>query len=189
MFGSMRPGIRSLVVLGALVATAIGCRRHDGERHEHHGSHDEHHDEGPAEDEGVPPPSRHLGEMMAEVGRRLERSGRSVAAGRWELAAYDVGELEEVFEGEIAVVVTPEDVPLDVGKVAAGFARTQLPVLERAIESRDRAAFEQAFAQTAEGCNSCHRAANHGYIEVPTAIGEGIPRLGPLDAGTAPASP
>lgn len=178
------------LAIALVLAAVVGCGRREAHHDRAHGEHDraqdEHGDAAEAEEFGPMPPSRHLGEMMAEVGRRLERAGRAVDANRWELAAYDVGELEEVFEGEVAVVVTPEDVPLDVGKVAAQFARTQLPALERAIASRDRATFERAFAQTTDACNACHRAANHGYIEVPSVIGEAIPRLSRADAGAAP---
>lgn len=136
----------------------------------------------------APPPTRHLGAMMAEVGERLERSGRAVQAGNWEFAAYDVHELEEVFEDEIAVYSVAEEAPLDIGKVAAGFARAQLPVLARAIEARDLAAFERAYAQTAEGCTSCHRAADHGFIVIPTTLGEPVPRLTP-EASSVPTAP
>lgn len=175
--------LKTPFVLAIALASVLGCTRPEPD---HDRAHDEHGADATEEAEAPMPPSRHLGEIMAEIGRRLERAGRAVDANRWELAAYDVGELEEVFEEELAIVVTPEDVPLDVGKVAAQFSRTQLPALERAIATRDRATFERAFAQATEGCNSCHRAANHGYIEVPSAIGESIPRLSRVDAPAPP---
>ena len=180
---------RSLVAALLLLGGSYGCNR-DG-RHPP-ASDGAPRREGPEnadqdDEDDVAQPSRHLGEMMAEIGRRLERSGRSVQAGRWELAAYDIEELEEVFEDELALFVSADDA-LDIGKVAALFARTHLPTLEQAITARDRTAFERAFATTTEGCNSCHRAANHPYIEVPSGIGEPIPRLTPVDAA-APATP
>jgi len=191
---TMTISLRHMLLILGIVAVAgnAGCRRSDAAQdHRPPAAHGRAGTPGQADHADQPgqaaaaepapmPPSRHLGEMMAEVGRRLERSGRSVQAGRWELAGYDIGELEEVFEGEIAVFDSPDSMPIDIGKVAAGFARTELPLLREAIEHRNRAEFETAFARTTESCNGCHRAANHPFIEIPSTLGEPIPRQSPV---------
>lgn len=194
MSATKRRWVRSVAFLGALVVSVCGCNRDTGASGGDRESSDleadvDRPDEPDEEDEcdQCAAPTRHLGEMMAEIGRRLERSGRSVAANRWELAAYDIEELGEVFEGELAVFESPPGA-LDVGKVAAAFARDRLPTLRAAIDAKDRPAFELAYAQTTEGCNSCHRAANHPFIEVPSVLGEPIPRLSPVQNLPSPAT-
>jgi cytochrome c553 len=125
----------------------------------------------------APPPGKHFGDLMSEVGRRFERLGRAVAAGRWELADYDLGEIGEVFEQDVPTALMPPEVHVDLRSMAQAFAATTPADLEKAIAARDRGAFEAAFARAATACNGCHRAAGRGFIEVPSTIGAAVPRL------------
>lgn len=117
---------------------------------------------------------------MTEVGRRFERIGHAAATGRWELADYDIGEIEEVFERDLPRAEKPEDVPVDPAPLAAAFAATVLPDLERAIAARDLAAFAAVYAGAARKCNECHQNAAKAFIEVPTALGVPVPYLPPV---------
>ncbi len=114
---------------------------------------------------------------MAEVGRRFERSGRAVLADRWELAAYDLGEISEVFNGDLPTAQMPEDVHLDIHPMARAFAMASLPALSHAVESRDHAGFDRAFVLAAAACNGCHTAAGKPFIEVPSAPGAEVPSV------------
>lgn len=122
---------------------------------------------------------RRFGELMAEVGQRFERIGEAGAASQWELAAYDLTELDEIFEGDVPTSRVPEDVPADVHALAASFADTALPPLEQAVASRDAAAFTRAFASTGEACNACHASSDHAFIRIPTVPGMPVPIIGP----------
>jgi cytochrome c556 len=126
---------------------------------------------------GAKPPPRRFGDAMAEVGRRFERAGRAVAASRWDLANYDLGEIEEVFANDLPYAERPEDVPIDPAPRAAAFAATNLPALLKATEARDRAAFDAAFAAAAAACNACHVEAKKAFIEVPSTVGAEVPTL------------
>jgi len=42
-----------------------------------------------------------LGEVMMQIGKRFEVAGRAAAANRFELAAFEVGELGELFESDV----------------------------------------------------------------------------------------
>lgn len=130
------------------------------------------------------PPQR-FGQLMSEVGHRFERLGMAGRAGAWELAAYDVHELEEVFEEDMPHARPPAEVTIDLVPLAAAFASTPLPELSRAIEGHDTARFETAFASTATACNACHQATGHGFIVVPTTPGEAVPVIG---SGASPPS-
>ena len=127
------------------------------------------------------PQGKHFGDIMAEVGRRFERSGRAVLAGRWELAGYDLGELDELF-ADIPSATMPEDVTLDVRPIAKAFADTHPAELKKAIAAKDRAGFEAAFTRAAGSCNGCHQAAKRPFIEVPTKVGVAVPVI---DVATA----
>jgi hypothetical protein len=126
------------------------------------------------------PPPRRYGDAMTEVGRRFERIGHAAATGRWELADYDAGELEEVFEKDLPRAERPEDVPVDPAPLAAAFAATVLPDLQRAIAARDSAAFAAVYAGAAGECNACHQRVAKDFIEIPTVIGAPVPYLPPV---------
>lgn len=132
---------------------------------------------------GAPPhATRRYGDVMTEVARRFERSGRAVVAGRWDLAAYDVGEIEEVFEQDIPTAEQPSEVHVDLRPIAQAFASTHPAALHQAIAAHDRAAFASAFAAASTMCNTCHAAAGKPFIEVPSVPGEPVPRLSPVGA-------
>ncbi|MEI8256669.1 MAG: hypothetical protein WCJ30_13425, partial [Deltaproteobacteria bacterium] len=99
---------------------------------------------------------RRYGDVMSEVGRRFERSGRAAVAQSWELAAYDVGEIAEAFESDVPAATPPPEVHIDLRPTAAAFLAAHPGALRRAIEAHDRAAFDAAFASAAAACNGCH---------------------------------
>jgi len=131
------------------------------------------------------PAGKHFGDLMFEVGRRFEQAGRAVGAGRWALADYDVGEIEEVFGQDVPTAIMPEDVHIDLLPIAREFANSVPATLHKAIASRDEAAFESAFASASARCNACHEEAGKPFIQVPGKIGVSVPRLDPV----APPSP
>jgi hypothetical protein len=114
---------------------------------------------------------------MIETGRRFELIGRAAQAGRWELAEFQVHELEEIFE-ELPHARPPEDADAsDLDSLASAFAAVQIPDLERALASRDLEQLTAAFGRTAAACNSCHGSHGRGFIEVPSDPGASVPRL------------
>lgn len=128
----------------------------------------------------VTPPARRFGDVMSEVARRFERAGRAVVAGRWDLADYDLGEIEEVFEQDIPHAERPPDVPVDPTPIAAAFAANTLPALQKAVAAHDTAAFARAYADASTACNGCHAAAAKKFIVIPSTPGVGLPDLSPL---------
>jgi hypothetical protein len=118
---------------------------------------------------------------MMEIGLRFERTGRAAIVGRWELAAYDVDELEEVFRGDLIPSSWTEHA--GVARLAHDFVTATLPALHSAVQRRDRQALEDAFTATARACNACHVAAGMSFIEISETIGQRAPVLtGPADA-------
>lgn len=128
----------------------------------------------------VAPAARRFGDAMSEVARRFDRAGRAVEAGRWDLADYDLGEIEEVFEQDIPHAERPPDVPVDPTPIAAAFAANALPALQKSVATRNPAAFARAYADASAACNGCHAAAAKKFIVIPSTPGIGVPDLSPL---------
>jgi hypothetical protein len=124
-----------------------------------------------------------LGEVMVLVGRRFEVAGRAASANRFELAAFEVGELEELFENDVPRASLPKEGPTaQIRTMAKAFLDTIPPELARAAASKDRVAFAGAFQHAAAMCNACHESAAKGFIQVPSVPGQSVPVLDPLPA-------
>jgi hypothetical protein len=124
-----------------------------------------------------------LGEVMVQVGRRFEVTGRAAAANRFELAAFEAGELQELFENDVPRASLPKEGPTaQIPAMAKAFLDAIPPELTRAASSNDRAAFASAFRHAAAMCNACHEAAAKGFIQVPSVPGQSVPVLDSLPA-------
>lgn len=121
------------------------------------------------------------GALMSEVGRRFELLGRAALAGRAELAAFELHELEEALE-ELPRLPAPSRLDADAARrlrdAANAFSREAPPVLAKALA--DPSGLARGYAQVAGSCNACHRNFGHPFIEIPTEPGRGVPRLDPV---------
>jgi hypothetical protein len=139
----------------------------------------------------APPPEQKadapgLGEVMVVVGRRFETAGRAAVANRWELAAFEAGELEELFEDDVPHAQLPKEGPTaQLPAMAKAFLESVPPDLLKAAETKDRAKFAAAFERAAAQCNACHASAAKAFIQVPTVPGQPVPVLDPLPAASA----
>jgi hypothetical protein len=130
-----------------------------------------------------------LGGVMVDVARRFELSGRAALAGRFELAEFEVGEIQESFEDDVPRAQLPKEGPTaHIPSVAKAFAATNLPELKNAAHSKDGKAFTDAFARAADACNGCHLASEKAFIQVPRAPGKPVPNLDPVGAAPEAAS-
>lgn len=130
-------------------------------------------------------PKPGYGSVMAEVGRRYELLGKALAAGRTELARYELGELEEAFTEALPHASPPkEGTPSVLPALETSFARDQLPTLARALSADGGVDAAPAFARAAAACNECHQASGHNFIEVPAVPGQGVPELSPVSGST-----
>lgn len=120
------------------------------------------------------------GGVMAEVGQRFERAGRAASANRFELAAFEVGELDELFREDLPRAELPkEGAPASLPAESDAFVKAYPARLKKAAAAHDLAAFSDAFRDAAVACNACHAASGHGFIEIPTALGKPVPSLDP----------
>jgi mono/diheme cytochrome c family protein len=122
-----------------------------------------------------------LGEVMVIVGRRFEMAGRAAVASRWELAAFEAGELGELFESDVPRAQLPKEGPTaQIPAMASAFLQSVPPDLQKAAEAKDRAKFAAAFERAAGQCNACHVSAAKAFIQVPTVPGQAVPSVDPL---------
>ena len=118
-----------------------------------------------------------------QVGRRFEVAGKAASANRYELAEFEVGELEELFESDVPRAKLPKEGPTaQIPSLAKAFLATAPPELAKAAASRDPAAFAAAFQHAAAMCNACHASAAKGFIQVPSVPGQAVPVMDPLAA-------
>jgi hypothetical protein len=81
-------------------------------------------------------------------------------AERWELAAYQAGELEENLT-QAARVGGPYAQSLK------DFLKEHAQPLQKAITSQNAEQFRLTFQAAVEGCNDCHKATQHAFITIP----------------------
>jgi hypothetical protein len=134
-------------------------------------------DKAKAEDPTAP----RYGALMVEVGQRYELMGKAAKAKRYELAAFELHELEEVFEEDLPRARPPkESAGANLASLAEVFVQNQLPALKKAIESKDPKAIATAYSQASASCNACHQASTHKFVEIAAELGADVPRLDPL---------
>jgi len=105
-----------------------------------------------------------LGEIMSLQQARHAKLWLAGQHANWPLAAYELDELREGFRDAGAMHPTYENVP--VAALVGKLTPAPLEALGKAIEAKDSAGFRKSFDSLTQACNTCHRAANHGFIVI-----------------------
>ena len=105
-----------------------------------------------------------LGEIMTLTQMRHSKLWFAGKAGNWDLAAYELDELKEGFDDAVKLYPMHDNVP--VGPMITSLMTTVVATLGKAIEAHDPAKFNAAFDSLTGACNSCHQAANKGFIKI-----------------------
>ncbi|HVP09521.1 MAG TPA: hypothetical protein VMT02_08375 [Burkholderiales bacterium] len=105
-----------------------------------------------------------LGEIMSLQQARHAKLWLAGTRKNWALAAYELDELREGFDDAKGLHPTFESVPVRslVDKLTPG----PLEAIDKAIKAKDLPGFRKSFAVLTTVCNTCHRAANHGFIVI-----------------------
>jgi hypothetical protein len=112
-----------------------------------------------------------LGELMAAQQVRHAKLWFAGEAGNWPLAAYEVDELKEGFEDVVKLHPEQGETKIPVAQLVPVYMNVPIRDLAAAVAAHDRARFEIAFDALTAACNTCHRAAEHGFnvLQRPTA--------------------
>lgn len=110
-----------------------------------------------------------FGEFMSATQVRLAKLWFAGKARNWELAEYELGEIEEGLEDATRLHPTHDNVP--VATMIESILLPRLKDLSTAIAAKDGGRFDQAFDDLTAACNKCHGEAGKGFIRIqrPTA--------------------
>jgi hypothetical protein len=107
-----------------------------------------------------------LGELMSLQQMRHTKLWFAGEAGNWQLASYEIDELEEGFDDIVRLHPTHKDSPVAPKDAIPAMVRPPLARLRQAVDAHDRDAFRAAFDGLTQQCNSCHQATNFAFNRV-----------------------
>jgi len=107
-----------------------------------------------------------LGEIMALTANRHTKLWLAGNAGNWELAEYELDELEEGFEDVEKYHPKHKSIPIPLPKLIAGTMKVPLENLRAAVKTRNKDAFVGHYDQLTDGCNNCHLSTKFGFNTV-----------------------
>jgi len=102
--------------------------------------------------------------LMYEMAVRHSKLWFSGSAENWQLASYEVHEMEEL--AEFIQEHHPEYDGIPVGALMEAMFLKPLETVEAAIKAQSKEQFEVAFDRFTTSCNGCHGASNRGFIQI-----------------------
>ncbi len=111
-----------------------------------------------------------LGDLMATMQLRHLKLAWAGDLKNWELANYEVGEMRKSFA--IAAKLYPVFQDVQLAKLIADISEPALKEIDDSIKAKDHTGVTRGFKNLTDACNSCHKAAGFGFIEihVPTTL-------------------
>jgi len=106
-------------------------------------------------------PVAQLEELMGEIQFRHMKIWYAVKSKNWALLEYELKHLRDSFDG---AVVLYQNIPIEF------IVAVDRPIgaLQGAAASKDASKLERGFAELTTACNSCHQAAQVGFIHIRT---------------------
>lgn len=105
-----------------------------------------------------------MGDIMGATQMRHAKLWFAGSARNWELAQYELGELREGLDDAIAYHPVFKGAP--VSGILDQYMSAPLANLAKAVQAKDITKFRSSFDSLTAACNSCHAAAEHGYIVI-----------------------
>src|SRR5260370_29770013 len=101
---------------------------------------------------------------MGRIQRDHAKPWLAGEARNWELAGYQLSELKEVFSDVQDLVPSYHNIPI--GDMIDAIITGTITELEDAIAARDFSKISTSSDGLTAACNSCHQAANRGFIVI-----------------------
>ena len=110
-----------------------------------------------------------LGEYMTTIQLHAAKLWFAAKASNWELAAYELHELEETMEAARKLNIEKNGVKIS--NVLDAVLQTQIAQLEKSIKQKNQSDFQKFYDETLSACNGCHTEAGYKFINIvrPTA--------------------
>ncbi len=89
----------------------------------------------------------------------------------WQLARYELDELQEGFDDVVRFHPSHKDSPLPLTLLVPKIMTQPMDDLRAAITAHDNRSFVAAYDGLTAGCNSCHQATNFGFNVVKRPSG------------------
>jgi cytochrome c553 len=108
-----------------------------------------------------------LGEQMLILQIRHARLWFAGEAGNWNLATFEVQELQEAFDAVVAH--NPDDANLQPERLAdvlPAMTREPIAALRKAVDGKSKDAFEKAYDGLSAACTGCHRVAGNDMLVI-----------------------
>jgi hypothetical protein len=105
-----------------------------------------------------------LGEYMTTIQLHAAKLWFAAKASHWELAAYELHELEETMETVKKLNVEKNGVKIS--NVMDAVLKTQIAQLEESIKRKNQTEFQKSYDETLSACNGCHTESGHKYIRI-----------------------
>ncbi|SEE13687.1 Cytochrome C' [Bradyrhizobium erythrophlei] len=104
--------------------------------------------------------------MIGTIQPRHERLWRAAMDSNWDFAVYELGNLHGAFARLGRAHPTEQNMSFP--DMIAGVIDQPFKDLNSAIQTKDQAAFSNAYGELTDACNSCHQALNHGVVLIGT---------------------
>ena len=105
-----------------------------------------------------------LGEYMTTIQLHAGKLWFAAKVGNWELAAYELHELEETMEAVKKLNVEKNGVKIS--NVMDAVRQTQIAQLQKSIKQKNQTEFQNAYDETLSACNGCHTESGHMFIQI-----------------------
>lgn len=112
-----------------------------------------------------------LGEIMSATQMRHLKLWYAGQAGNWQLADYEVDELEEGLADALRFHPEHKQAPRPLTELMPEFTAGPITSLRAAIADRNPASFVAAYDALTQGCNACHVAAAFSFNVVTRPTG------------------
>jgi hypothetical protein len=110
-----------------------------------------------------------LGEYMTTIQLHAAKLWFAAKANNWELAAYELHELEETMD--TVKKLNAEKNGVKISNVMDAVLKTQIAQLEDTIKAKNQSQFLKSYDETLSACNGCHTESGHRFLQIirPTA--------------------
>ena len=105
-----------------------------------------------------------LGEYMTTIQLHAGKLWFAARASHWDLAAYELDELEETMEAVKAL--NAEKNGVKISNVLDSVLQTQITQLAESIKRKSSTEFHKSYDETLSACNGCHTESGHKFIRI-----------------------
>lgn len=103
-----------------------------------------------------------FGDFMGSIQNHHDKLWFAGINENWELASFEIHELEEIFE-DIKVVHPKREETQLLPMIEPG-----LEAIEKAINEQNKEEFKKGYILLTNSCNTCHKATKHEFIRIKT---------------------